>query len=128
VDTISKQVVGGRRRRRTHSDEFKASAVAACVAPHASVAAVAMSHGVNANLLRRWVKDAEMCTDEKAVKPVGAPARPAPLASFVPLQVPLSAAASGIRIELRRGATAISVVWPVTAVTDCAVWMREVLR
>lgn len=128
VDTISKQAVGGRRRRRTHSDEFKAGAVAACMAPNVSMAAVAMSHGVNANLLRRWVRDAEMCAGEKAVKPVGAPVRPAPLASFVPLQVPPSSAASEIRIELRRGATAISVVWPVTAAPDCAAWMREVLR
>ena len=28
--------------------------------PGMSMAAVAMAHGVNANLLRRWVRDAEM--------------------------------------------------------------------
>jgi transposase len=50
---------GGRRRRR-HSDEFKADAVAACTQPGMSMAAVAMAHGINANLLRRWVHEAEM--------------------------------------------------------------------
>lgn len=50
----------GRHRRRRHGDEFKASAVTACMQPGVSIAAVAMTHGINANLLRRWVNDAEM--------------------------------------------------------------------
>jgi transposase-like protein len=50
----------GPRRRRPHSDEFKARAVASCMQPGMSMAAVAMAHGVNANLLRRWVREAEM--------------------------------------------------------------------
>ena len=48
-----------RRRRRRHSAEFKAEAVAACRQPGVSIAAVAMSRSVNANLLRRWVVEAE---------------------------------------------------------------------
>ena len=50
----------GRRRRRTHSDEFKATVVAACLQPGVSNAAVALAHGINANLARRWVREAEM--------------------------------------------------------------------
>jgi hypothetical protein len=33
-----------------------------------------------------------------------------------------------IRIELRRGATSITVNWPAQAAAECAAWMRELLR
>jgi transposase len=33
-----------------------------------------------------------------------------------------------IRIELRRGATAVNVAWPLVAAGDCAAWLRELLR
>jgi transposase len=33
-----------------------------------------------------------------------------------------------IRLELRRGATTITVAWPMAAATECASWMRELLR
>lgn len=65
VDTISNQAGGQRRRRRLHSDEFKADAVAACTQPGVSMAAVALSRGVNANLLRRWVREAELRSTPK---------------------------------------------------------------
>lgn len=128
VNTIPEQVADGRRRRRVHSDEFKASAVAACMQPGVSMAAVAMAHGVNANLLRRWVRAEEMHTGEQAVQKQSVATLPAPCAAFVPLQMPTDTAASGIRIELRRGATSISVTWPADAGAQCAVWMRELLR
>ena len=50
----------GRRRRRIHSAEFKAHIVAACCQPGVSSASVAMATGINANLVRRWVKEAEV--------------------------------------------------------------------
>jgi transposase len=49
----------GRRRRRKHGAEFKAHVVAACSKSGVSSASVAMANGINANLVRRWVKDAE---------------------------------------------------------------------
>jgi len=60
--TFPDQPAGTRRRRRLHSNEFKAGAVATCMQPGMSMAAVAMAHGVNANLLRRWVREAETKT------------------------------------------------------------------
>ncbi|MEO6852689.1 MAG: transposase [Rhodoferax sp.] len=63
MNTISEQAVGNRRRRRIHSDEFKAAVVASCLQPGISMAAVAMANGINANLLRRWVHEAEMHGD-----------------------------------------------------------------
>jgi transposase len=49
----------GRRRRRQYSAEFKAEVVATCQRPGVSIAAIALMHQVNANLLRRWVGEAE---------------------------------------------------------------------
>jgi transposase len=36
--------------------------------------------------------------------------------------------AADIRIEMRRGATAVHVAWPLAAAADCAAWLRELLR
>ena len=50
VHTISNEVNAGCRFRRTHSAEFKAQLIAACILLGVSIAAVAMAHGVNSNL------------------------------------------------------------------------------
>jgi len=116
-----------------HSDAFKAGAVAACVQPGMSMAAVAMAQGINANLLRRWVHEAEMKPRSDVVRAdvvVGAAARE-PKTVFVPVSLPPSAPPAqipDIRIELRRGPTTVTVTWPAGAASDCAVWMRELLR
>ena len=127
MHTISKdsdQVGGGRRRRRVHCAEFKAQVVAACSAPGVSVAAVAMANGVNANLARRWVVDAERGGGALATSASGAVAR-----TFVPLQLPsVQTLPLDIRLELRRGATTINVSWPCAAASECAFWIRALLR
>ena len=41
--------------RRKHSAEFKAQILVECQQPGASVAAVALAHGLNVNLLRKWL-------------------------------------------------------------------------
>lgn len=43
--------------RRRHSAEFKAKVLAACNEPGASVAAVALAHDLNANLVHKWRRD-----------------------------------------------------------------------
>src|ERR1700693_5574170 len=50
--------VGGRRSRRSWSDEEKRRIVAEAVLPGASVADIARRHGVNANLVFNWRKTA----------------------------------------------------------------------
>lgn len=44
-----------RTGRRTYAPEFKRTVVEACAVPGTSLAAVALRHGINANLVRRWV-------------------------------------------------------------------------
>jgi transposase-like protein len=121
-----------RRRRRTHSAEFKAQAVAACRTPGVSIAAVALEHRLNANLLRRWV------VEEDRMREVGLIASgngsPAPAlvgnAAFIPVELPrpCEATAQEIVIELRRGATLVKVNWPVEAAAACGSWLRALLR
>jgi transposase len=123
VDTIGSLPGAGRRRRRLHGDGFKAEAVAAASQPGVSMASVALARGINANLLRRWVREAEMPPAKALAKP--APAVP----TFVPVRLPDPVAPAGeIRIDVRRGATTITVAWPMTAAAECASWMRELLR
>ena len=40
--------------RRRHGEQFKAQVLAACAEPGASVSAVALSFGLNANLVHQW--------------------------------------------------------------------------
>lgn len=132
VNTISEQTLDGRRRRRVHSDDFKARAVAACMHPGVSMAAVAMANGINANLLRRWVRAAEIPSagnlPNAALPGHKRALTQSPSAAFVPMQLPAPTPAADIRIELHRGATTISVSWPVDAAPAFAAWTRELLR
>ena len=95
------------RRRRTHSAEFKAKAVQACREPGMSMAAVAMAHGVNANLLRRWVTEQDDAVT--AVKQQQVSTRQS-TGEFVALQLPPpEVPARDIQIDLQRGATTIKI-------------------
>jgi transposase-like protein len=125
VNTISKVLGAGRGRRRTHSAEFKSQVVAACRLPGISIAAVAMAHGINATLARRWVLDAEHRGEAQPASAPTAVAQP----TFVPLRLPSAESVPrDIRIELRHGSITINVNWPGTAAAECAAWLRELLR
>ncbi|SIQ60444.1 Transposase and inactivated derivatives [Pseudacidovorax sp. RU35E] len=119
----------GRRRRRRHSAEFKAGVIAECLKPGVSIAAVALAHGLNANMLRKWVIDGEhqLASVPRRVAPAEEPA-PAPQPTFIPLALPASAVDGEIQIELQRAGTTIKIVWPAAAARDCAAWLREWLR
>jgi transposase len=64
--------------------------------------------------------------------PQGAPAATAqrtPELGFLPLQVAANAPREeSIRVEIKRGAVTMTIVWPATTAADCAAWMREFLR
>jgi transposase len=133
MNTTLSQQAGTRRRRRRHSDEFKADLVAACTQPGISIAAVAMANGVNANLLRRWVNEVEMkaSVDDDSAEAAVTATKPTTAPSFIPVSLPSPATPTpslDIRIELQRGATAVTVTWPASAASECAAWMRELLR
>ena len=121
-----------RLRRRRHSAEFKAEAVAACRQAGVSIAAVAMSRSVNANLLRRWVADAERAieTPRTSGQPKALPRPPIEAQRFVPvaLEKPPVSSEARIRIEVRRGATTVIVEWPASAARECAEWLSGLVK
>lgn len=116
--------------RRKHSAELRAQVVQACRQSGASVAAVALRSGLNANLVHRWLR--EDGPSLNAGTGVGVPAAGCAGAEFMPLQLPPPAVAAGpstdIRIELRRGTSTITVSWPLQGGRDCAAWLRDWLR
>lgn len=120
------------RRRRSHSPEFKSQVVAACRQPGVSMAAVALEHRLNANLLRRWVVEEERVREAGLIAARNGSQAPSlgANAAFVPVEVtgPAVAASQEIVIELRRGAMIVKVSWPLGAVAACSSWLRELLR
>ena len=120
--------------RRRHSAELKSLVLEQCAAPGASVAKVAMSHGVNANIVHGWRKLARE-REGAAISPPSPTPLPAKTAASVPQFLPVSMAQTtsppapvDIQIELRRGAAAMKITWPIAAAAECAAWMRELLR
>ena len=113
-----------RTPRRRHVSELKQRVLAECDAAGASVAQVALAHGLNANLVHKWRRT----TQRAAV--VAAPIGQHDAFIALPMVPPsaTSPPAPGIRIELRRGAMAVNVAWPLAAAGDCAAWLRELLR
>jgi transposase len=71
------EATGGKRSRRSWSDEVKQRIVEEAVAPGASVADIARRYGVNANLLFNWRKAARAASSA-ATAAVSAAAAPAP--------------------------------------------------
>ena len=108
------------RKRRRYGAELKAQILAECEQPEASVAKVAMAHGINANIVHGWRKLA--C--EAAAEPVAR--------QFVPVTVaPVvrqTAEDRAIEVELRRGGITVKLSWPMSAAMDLSIWMRELLR
>ena len=100
-----------------------------------SVSAVALANGLNANMLRRWLNEAERVgpavasdQDALAASAIGVASIPP---SFVAVQMPMQPAVSvepDIHIELTRGPMKIAMRWPACLASDCATWLREVLR
>jgi transposase len=99
--------------------------VAACQQPGMSMAAVALSRGLNANLLRRWVVEAEQ-TGSVRVSPRSAPIESS--GRFVPVPLPSAVADPVIRIELRSSSGTVIVQWPLSAASECAALLRELTR
>jgi transposase len=119
--------------RRRHSEEFKAQVMAACGEPGASVSAVALSFGLNTNLVRQWQRGRGYKPNQAAASQAGSQAQP----QFVALSLPapcepaaprVDSPAQAIRVELKRGALAVNVSWPVAASSQCTAWLRELLR
>jgi len=117
-----------RRRRRRHSALFKAESVAACQVAGASVAGIALERQINANLLRRWIK--ERVGKSALVRSEGSSSQEKS-AAFVPVAItaskPTGESQRPIRVQVRKRSLRVTIEWPTTASGSCAAWLRELL-
>jgi transposase len=135
MDTMATAVISlpAARTRRRHSPQFRAQVVSACLQPGVSIAAVALANRLNANLVRRWVKEhregmgSVVVADKKGQSQVERAAAPA---QFVAVAVAAEAAAPAgdIRVEVRRRVTLVQISWPVAQAQACAQWLGAWLR
>lgn len=128
--------------RRRHSDELKAKVVAACDEPGASISRVALAHGLNTNLVRKWRAGRGASLAGATITPAASkPPLLGATAEFVAIDMPTPAkiearaevqpkaaapmSEAPIHIELRRGALHLNVRWPTAAAQDCRAWLSE---
>lgn len=135
-----------RSQRRVHGAEFKAQVLAECQQPGASVAAVALAHGLNVNLMRKWlvgrgIKRTGLAAARTVTRKPAYADTPVSSLQFIPVEIaPAPVAASSaaaapeqaeppvdeqIHVELTRGATQLCVRWPSAQAEACAAWLRE---
>jgi transposase-like protein len=106
--------------------EFKAEVVSACQRPGVSVAAVALQYQLNANLLRRWIKEAQASQTALRSKTI----LPNPAAGFIPVELPAQThtVMDEIVIEVKRGAVTVTIRWPRAMAAECDNWLQGWLR
>lgn len=106
------------RTRRRHSPDRKRQVLAQCALPGASVASVALAHGLNANLVHKWRREAARVGSSREAN------------AFVPVTLPtiVPVAPEAIELELQRGPVTVRVRWPLSSASSCAAWLREVWR
>ena len=127
VHTSSNEVDNPRPKRRYYSLQLKAEVMQQCRQSSASVAGVALAHGINANIVHRWLHE-----DERAALLLRAQSfMPVTLEKVPPALTAVSQAPSAttdIRVEVHKGTSTITVNWPLEGAASCSAWLREWLR
>jgi transposase len=113
------------QRRRRFSREFKAEIVAKCLEAGASVSRISLDNGLNANMVRRWMSEAQR-TDKAPATPGFVPVN-LPAATSAPSHQSVSDKRSTIRIEIPRAGGAVVVEWPAEQAHQCAALLRDLL-
>ena len=100
------------RQRSSYPKPFKAQVVQECLQPGASVSSVAIRHGINANVIRKWL-------------PLYRDQLPAALPEFGPGRVtPKRPVEPAVIIELPLGEQSVTVKWPASDPEGCARFVR----
>ena len=88
------------RQRSSYPKSFNAQVVHECLPPGTSISSIAICHGINDNVIRKWL-------------PLFIDQPPATLPAFVPVTVaPKRQAELSVIIELPFGEQFITVKWP----------------
>ena len=126
MHTMASEAPANRPKRRFYSPQLKTQVMQECRQSGASVSGVALSHGINANIVHRWLREQ---TPSALV-----PQSQVNTNAFVPVTLDESApspaphAKLDIRVEVQRANSAIVVKWPLQDSAACAAWLREWLR
>ena len=101
------------RQRSSYPKPFKAQVVQECLQPGATVSSVAIRHGINANVIRKWL-------------PVYRDQVTTTLPAFVPVQpLPKRTVDEVVVIVLPLGSKSITVKWPASDPDGCARFIRS---
>ncbi len=109
-------------KRRFYSSELKLQVVAQCGQPRASIAAVALNHGINANIVHRWLREhaqGTLARPTQAFLPVALHEVAHQQAAVAPVSP------AEIRVEGQRANATVIVHWPVQDAGSCTQWLRE---
>ena len=108
-------------KRRFYSPAFKLQVVGQCAEPGASIAAVALKHAINANIVHRWLREHDQGTL------INRPQTFVPVTLSEAKEAATAPPTGDIRIEIKRANTSIVVHWPLAGGAACAQWLRECL-
>ena len=100
------------RQRSSYPKPFNAQVVQECRQPGATLSSVAIRHGINANVIRKWL-------------PLYRDQTPVALPPFVPLRAMAKQQVETVlTIELPLGEQTITVKWPTSDPEGCARFVR----
>ena len=91
-----------RKTRRVYAAKFKREIVAQCLMPGASVSAIALRHGINANVIRKWLprQRSEASAAVATMLPVSIRATTMSVASTTRMQRPPADTRPSIEVSL----------------------------
>ena len=122
MHTMASEAPASRPQRRFYSPQLKGQVMQECRQSGASVAGAALSHGINANIVHRWLREhsqTALVVQSQAFVPVKLD-EPAPGSA--------PQAAPDIRAEVQRANATIVLKWPFQGSAACTAWLREWLR
>ncbi|MCY1511690.1 hypothetical protein D9M68_461260 [compost metagenome] len=108
------------QERRSYSKSFKAQVIAECAQSDASIASVALSHNLNANLVHKWIR-------LHAQKTMALQTAFIPVKASTPSPIPQAMPAT-IRIEVPHLKGVVVVSWPTENAAACSALLRDLLR
>ena len=126
MHTMASEAQANRPARRFYGPEFKTQVRQECRQSGASVAGVALAHGINANIVHRWLREHSVAALVLQSQPYANAFVPVTLNDSAPGTAPH--VAPDIRVEVQRANTTIVVKWPLEGAASCAAWLREWLR
>ena len=112
------------KRRRRYSAAFKTQIIAECNRAEASVAGVAIRHGLNPNMVQKWRRGQRRAAQHDFIR-LPAPACPSP---DVAAPAKAQAQPATVCMEVPTPAGNVIVHWPIDALAQSVDWLRAVTR